>query len=88
MRFGWDPKKAESNRRKDGVSFEEAAAAFADPLALVVDDALHAERMILVGRSDGEPYLPTSSSSRSSIRIISARRATAHERRRYEEGNP
>jgi uncharacterized DUF497 family protein len=36
VRFTWDPRKAASNMRKHGVSFEEAASVFADPLALVV----------------------------------------------------
>jgi uncharacterized DUF497 family protein len=36
--FSWDETKARSNLAKHGVSFEEAATVFADPLALVVED--------------------------------------------------
>ena len=40
MRFTWDPRKAAANLRKHGVTFEEATTVFADPLALVLDDAV------------------------------------------------
>lgn len=55
LRFSWDARKATSNRRKHGVSFEEAAAAFGDPLSLPVFDPDHAdveERYVLIGQSD------------------------------------
>lgn len=39
--FSWDPAKAASNRTKHGVSFEEAATAFADPDALDWADMTH-----------------------------------------------
>jgi hypothetical protein len=38
LEFDWDPAKAESNRRKHGVSFEDAMGVFADPLALSLLD--------------------------------------------------
>ena len=38
LRFSWDPRKAASNARKHGVSFDEAATAFGDPLSLTVED--------------------------------------------------
>jgi uncharacterized protein len=41
--FDWDPGKAKSNRRKHGVSFEEAATAFLDPVGLDGDDVEHSE---------------------------------------------
>ena len=84
----WDARKAASNLRKHRVSFEEALTVFADPLAIVVDDSLYAERAILIGQSQKERLLFTVFVELDTdlIRIISARRATSHERRRYEEG--
>ena len=93
MRFTWDPIKAELNRKKHGVTFDEAATAFADPLAIVVEDDMHGERSLLIGQSVAERTLLTvfvdinaSDDDPDEIRIISARLATKHERRRYEEG--
>ncbi|MFZ5469136.1 MAG: BrnT family toxin [Myxococcota bacterium] len=88
VQFTWDPRKVTSNLRKHGVSFEEATTVFADPLAVVVEDALYAERAILIGQSEKQRVLFTVfvELNADSIRIISARRATSHERRRYEEG--
>jgi len=88
MRFTWDPKKAASNLKKHGVSFVEAVSVFADPLAAMLDDELDPERAILVGQSEkGRVLLVVLEESEDTIRIISARRATSHERKRYEEGN-
>jgi uncharacterized protein len=88
MRFGWDPEKARTNLAKHGVSFAEAATAFADPLALLLSDEVHRERGILVGQSEAARLLFTVyvELHEDLIRIISARRATSYERRRYEEG--
>jgi uncharacterized DUF497 family protein len=88
VEFTWDLKKAVSNARKHGVSFDEAATVFGDPLAIVVEDILHDERSILIGLSEKRRVLFTVFLDLSGhvIRIISARRATAHERRKYEEG--
>ena len=74
--------------RKHGVTFEEAATVFADPLALIVEDARHAERALIVGESVLGRLLVTVfiEVKGDEVRIISARRATKHERRRYEEG--
>lgn len=44
MRFEWDPIKAEANRRKHGVSFEEAESAFSDPTGFEFPDPVHAGR--------------------------------------------
>lgn len=87
IHFAWDPIKALSNRKKHGVSFEEAVTVFADPLALVMEDARYAERSILIGQSEKERLLFTVfvEVSEDTIRMISARRVTAHERRHYEE---
>ena len=43
-RFTWDAAKAEVNRRKHGVSFEEALTVFGDPLARIHDDPYHSEQ--------------------------------------------
>lgn len=43
LTFAWDPKKAAANLKKHGVSFEEAATAFADPLSLTISDPDHSE---------------------------------------------
>ncbi len=88
MRFTWDPRKAVANVRKHGVSFEEAASVFADPLALAVEDAVDPGRTVLIGMSERLRVLLTvhTDIDEDTIRIISARRATTHERRHYEEG--
>ena len=43
MRFEWDPKKAAANLKKHGVSFQEAATVFGDPLAITFQDPDHSE---------------------------------------------
>lgn len=87
--FEWDPKKAEANVRKHGVTFDEACTAFADPLALLVSDPDHSfgeERYLVLGMSDQHQLLVVSFAERPPrTRLISARRATRHERRLYEE---
>jgi uncharacterized protein len=77
-----------ANVRKHGVSFEEAASVFADPLALAVEDAVDPGRTVLIGMSERLRVLLTvyTDIDQDTIRIISARRATSHERRHYEEG--
>jgi hypothetical protein len=87
VRFEWDPDKAAANKRKHGVSFAEASECFEDPLALVVDDPKQPDRLILVGATCTHTLLVTVFVERdvAVIRIISARRATSHERRAYEE---
>lgn len=86
--FTWDPAKARANRAKHGVSFEEAVEVFVDPLALVVEDVAHPERLIIIGSSKGEHLLLVVfvEKDEDQVRIISARLATSHERKRYEEG--
>ena len=86
--FEWDPKKAETNLKKHGVSFEEASTAFKDPLSLTIDDPLHSsdeERLILIGMSYNNRMLViVHTEIRDNIRIISARKATKEERNNYE----
>jgi uncharacterized DUF497 family protein len=89
-RFTWDREKADSNRRKHTVSFEEALTVFGDPLARIHDDPLHSGRElreIIVGNSAKDRLLLVSFTERhGAIRLISARRATRHEREDYEKG--
>jgi uncharacterized DUF497 family protein len=89
-RFDWEPRKAASNLRKHGVSFEEAIGVFADPLARIFDDEGHAPgegREIIIGHSVRERLLLVSFLEREDvIRIISARKATKNERQDYEKG--
>jgi hypothetical protein len=60
---------------------------FANPLALAIDDLLEPERTLLLGMSNRQRLLLVVhvEHDESTIRLISARRATSHERRRYEE---
>jgi len=51
MRFVWDPRKAKANAVKHGITFEEAATVFADPLALILEDLVHPDRALLIGES-------------------------------------
>jgi uncharacterized DUF497 family protein len=87
VNFSWDERKAVSNLKKHGVSFTEAATVFADPLALAIDDRLEPERTLLLGMSNRQRLVLVVhvELDESTIRIISARRATSHERRQYEE---
>ena len=87
MRFTWDARKASANVRKHAITFEEATTVFADPLALIVDDAAHADRALIVGESIIQRLLVTvfAEINEQEIRIISARRTTKRERRSYEE---
>jgi uncharacterized protein len=88
VQFTWDPRKATANAKKHGVHFAEAVTVFGDPLALHVQDELYGERTILIGMSARHRIVFTVfvEVSEETIRIISARRATSHERERYEEG--
>jgi uncharacterized DUF497 family protein len=90
LTFEWDPKKAESNIEKHGVSFEEASTAFRDPFSLTIDDPLHSKdeaRMVQVGISNRNRLVVVVHTERGdNIRIISARKATKKERSQY-EGN-
>ncbi len=89
MLFEWHGKKAAANKKKHGVSFEEATTVFTDVLSLTIPDPLHSgeeERFVIIGRSSQQRVLVVVHTDVGKhIRIISARLATAHERKRYEE---
>jgi len=88
MRFVWDPEKAERNRSKHGVTFDEAVTVFFDPLAVTFEDAEHSfeePRLITIGYSTDQRLLLVSHTEQSdTIRTISARQATPRERKRHE----
>lgn len=87
--FEWDDAKAASNLSKHGVTFHKACSVFDDPLALVdIDESdIHAEeREILIGDVDGQLLVVVYTFRNGRHRLISARKATAHERREYEDG--
>ncbi len=90
MKIEWDPKKAELNLRKHGVSFEEAATALGDPMAATGADPDHStteERYVTFGVSERLRLLVVAHTEEAeTIRIISARPASRGERRLYEEG--
>jgi hypothetical protein len=83
-------KKVKANLRKHGVSFEEAATVFLDPLAITFPDPDHSDeevREITIGLTTKHRVVFVSHSQRRHrTRIISARKATQKERRQYEEG--
>lgn len=87
--FDWDVKKAVANFEQHGVSFDEAATVFEDPLAKIHDDPDHSayeRRNIIIGQSiQGHLLLVSFTDRGSNIRLISARPATRRERRDYEE---
>lgn len=92
--FDWDATKAISNVAKHGVTFDQAAAVFSDALALTVFDAAHSqseERWFTLGHDRIGNLLAVAHTYQTTdtvtvrIRIISARKATPHERRYYED---
>ena len=87
MAFEWDPGKAETNRRKHGIDFADAVGAFEDPYALTRPDPHPTEeRLVTLGRDLLDRVVVVSWTwSGTNIRLISARRATPQERRRYAE---
>ena len=90
MDFEWDQEKAVSNFEKHGVTFDEAATAFSDPLSLTIADPDHSGgeyRYMLLGSSDGGRLIVVSHTERDArIRIIGARLAAPREIRDYEQG--
>ncbi|HEU0094329.1 MAG TPA: BrnT family toxin [Vicinamibacteria bacterium] len=89
VEFTWDPAKAAANLSKHGVSLEDASTVFRNPLAKVLPDPTHSEqeqRSLIIGHSArGRLLLVVFTESNDRIRIISARDASARERREYEE---
>ena len=88
MQFEWDPGKAKENLKKHSVSFDEAVSSFYDPLSATFDDTDHSvgeQRYITIGFSSKNRLLVVAHAEKGEItRIISARAATAQERKRHE----
>jgi uncharacterized protein len=89
IRFEWDARKARSNEKKHGVSFEEAQSVFFDEQALLLEDPqpLHEEgRFVLLGASSSLRLVVVVHALRDGdvIRIISVRKASRLETREYE----
>ncbi|MFI4986940.1 MAG: BrnT family toxin [Alphaproteobacteria bacterium] len=93
MRWTWDPKKNRDNKRGHLVSFETAQLVFDDPLAVSRKDTHPLEeRWQTIGQVGPViPFVvhtwPDPATGEEIVRIISAPKATAHERRAYEEGS-
>ena len=89
LAFEWDPKKEAANRRKHDVGFAEASSVFGDPLSITIPDPGHArseERFVIIGKASTNKLLIVVHTVREArVRLISARGATRHERRNYEE---
>jgi uncharacterized DUF497 family protein len=90
--FEYDEEKSRSNLRKHRVSFETGQLVFDDPMHVTLQDREvdGEERWQTIGRVEGVLILLVAHTVEDEdgevIRIISVRKATAHERRRYEEG--
>ena len=89
LRFEWDQRKNAANRRKHGISFEEAATVFADEHALLIADPDHSkseDRFVLLGLCSSLRMLVVChcyQETEELVRIISARKATRSERLQY-----
>jgi uncharacterized protein len=96
LRWIWDAKKNRTNKIDHGISFETAKLVFDDPLALTRDDPHpDADRWQTIGLIGNVAIFVVHtwpvSTEREEMepegRIISARKATSHERKAYEEGD-
>lgn len=87
--FEWDNRKAQSNKRKHGVTFGEASTVFGDPLSVTIPDPGHSageDRFVTIGLSVNNRLIVVVHTDRDDIiRVISARKATRHEREQYEQ---
>ncbi|MCM1328165.1 MAG: BrnT family toxin [Ruminococcus sp.] len=89
INFDWDENKNRINKKKHGISFDEAKTVFYDSDALMINDAEHSEqedRFLLLGMSKNANLLIVCHCYRESdtvIRIISARKADKNETKQY-----
>jgi uncharacterized protein len=91
MEYDWDQEKAQINLKKHGISFQEAASAFGDPLALTFDDPDHSigeHRLLTFGiTKTGKRIIVSHTEKHNAVlRIISARPMNKYERKIYENG--
>ncbi|MGQ0532002.1 MAG: BrnT family toxin [Caulobacteraceae bacterium] len=90
IEFEWDATKARENRRKHGVTFDQAKRAFRDPLGVewIDDSRPHGEeRTILLAMADGMILVVVFTERGEHIRLISARKATGREQELYYKEN-
>ena len=89
LKFEWDKRKAVLNIKKHGVSFENAATAFGDPLSVTIHDPKHSydeDRFLLLGKTQDKKLVVVAHTDRKdTIRLINARPATRQERVDYEK---
>ena len=84
MEFEWDDQKAKSNLQKYGIDFRDAIAAFFDPYRIETEEETsHEERYRVIGAAHGRVLFVVYTWREDVIRIISARKATYHEREQY-----
>jgi hypothetical protein len=94
LKFEWDEGKAGLNRKKHKIDFEEAQTVFADSSACIFNDEWHSsimeQREIIIGHSLNNRILLVCFTEihEKTIRIISARKATQSETKKYERNNP
>ena len=87
MNYEWDPEKANSNHSKHGIDFADTVSVLSDEFAMTISDT-HAneERFISIGMDAlGRLLVVVYTWRGDTIRLISARKATRHERKQYEE---
>ena len=95
MRWTWDPVKNRINRRSHGINFEAAIYVFDDPLAATREDPYpYEQRWRTIGMVGTQVLMVVhtwpafdTDTGEGTGRIISARKATRHERETYEEGH-
>lgn len=92
IKFEWDENKNEINKKKHGLSFEEAREVFGDENAILFDDPDHSldeDRFLIIGTVKSSKICIVNHCYRDNdnvIRLISARQATKNEKRIYEKG--
>ena len=86
--FEWDERKDQANFKKHGIRFKTAARVFLDPDRLVREDLEHPEelRYDILGKVEKVLFVVCTLREDNTIRLISARKATADEKARYERG--
>ncbi len=87
MGFQWDKQKNAANEAKHGISFEQAAQIFRSPILKRQDDRrdYREQRFIALGTYDGEVLCVVFTERDGDIRVISARKASKHEREKYQK---
>jgi len=88
--FEWGDEKAAANLARHNISFEQAKGVFRDPFAIeFLDDRqdYSENRYILIGLTEDHILAIVYTERNERTRIISARRAEPHERKRYHEEN-